>query len=178
MTVKRYHGALVVLHWLLAILILLALGMGGLVLTETSNSDPNKLQALQGHMVVGGLIGLLTILRLLVRTVTEHPEPAATGMAWADRVAPWMHWALYASVLAMAGSGIAMAIAFGLPAVVFGGSGSLPPDFNSVAARTVHGAAAAALATLVALHIGAALYHQWVRRDRLLARMGFGPRRD
>lgn len=27
---------------------------------------------------------------------------------------------------------------------------------------------------LLALHVGAALYHQFIRRDRLLARMGIG----
>jgi len=27
---------------------------------------------------------------------------------------------------------------------------------------------------LLALHIGAALYHQFIRRDRLLSRMGVG----
>lgn len=177
MAVKRYHSALVVLHWLLAALILLALGMGGLVLVNTPNSDPAKIGALQGHMIGGGLIALLTLVRIVVRLFTSHPTPAPTGIAWADRVAPLMHWALYALVLVMAGSGIAMSIAFGLPDVVFGGAGVLPPDFNTAVARAVHGAAATALAALVVLHIAAALYHQLVRRDRLLARMGFGPRR-
>jgi cytochrome b561 len=33
------------------------------------------------------------------------------------------------------------------------------------------------LLALVLLHAGAALHHGWVRRDGLLARMGFGRRR-
>ena len=37
-----------------------------------------------------------------------------------------------------------------------------------------HGLGAFALLGLVTLHVGAALYHQLVRRDRLLARMGIG----
>jgi cytochrome b561 len=41
-------------------------------------------------------------------------------------------------------------------------------------ARAVHVAAATALAALLALHAGAALWHQLVDRDRLLARMILG----
>ena len=34
--------------------------------------------------------------------------------------------------------------------------------------------AARAMLGLLALHVGAALYHQFIRRDRLMARMGVG----
>jgi cytochrome b561 len=40
----------------------------------------------------------------------------------------------------------------------------------------VHGIVAKLLMLAIALHIGAALYHQFVRRDGLLSRMGFGRR--
>ena len=176
MPVKRYHPVLVLLHWLSAALLLLALGMGSQVLAELPNTDPGKVGALKGHMVAGGAILLLTLVRLAVRLATAHPPAASTGMAWADRVAPLMHWALYALVLTMAGSGIAMSVAFDLPAVVFAGQGSLPPDFHVATARKVHGAASKLLFLLIALHVAAALYHQFVRRDGLLSRMGFGQR--
>lgn len=176
MAVKRYHPALVLLHWLLAVLLLVALGMGRLVLTELPHTAPDKLDALKGHMIAGGVIFLLTLVRLVTRLSTAHPPAATTGMAWADRTAPLMHWVLYALVLTMAGSGIAMSVAFDLPAVVFGGQGSLPPDFHAAAARPVHGMASQLLAAMIVLHLAAALYHQFVRRDGLLSRMGFGPR--
>lgn len=177
MTVTRYHPALVSLHWLLALLVLVALGMGGLVMADLPNAAPEKIDALRGHMIAGGVILLLTLVRLVTRLTTAHPPPASTGMPWADKVAPLMHWLLYALVLAMAGSGIAMSVAFDLPGVVFGGTGSLPPDFHTVTARAVHGAASKLLVLLISLHMAAALYHQFVKRDRLLSRMGFG-RRD
>ena len=176
MTVKRYHPALVTLHWLLALLLLVALGMGSQVLAELPNTDPEKLNALKGHMIAGGVILLLTVVRIITRLSTSHPPAATTGMAWADKAAPLMHWVLYGLVLMMAGSGIAMSVAFDLPTVVFKGVGHLPPDFHSATARAVHGAASKLLGLMILAHLAAALYHQFVRRDGLLARMGFGPR--
>lgn len=176
MAVKRYHPALVTLHWLLALLLLVALGMGSQVLAELPNTDPEKLNALKGHMIAGGVILLLTVVRLITRLTTTHPPAATTGMAWADKVAPLMHWVLYGLVLAMAGSGIAMSVAFDLPAVVFNGVGSLPPDFQAATARAVHGATSKLLGLMILAHLAAALYHQFVRRDGLLSRMGFGHR--
>jgi cytochrome b561 len=158
---------LVVLHWLVALLVLLGLVMGTVALKALPNSSPDKIGALQGHMIAGGTIALMMLLRVVVRWVTARPPPAATGFALADRLA----------ALAMAGSGIAISIGAGLPAIVFGGQGSLPPDFSHLAARAVHGIVAKLLIALVALHVAAAAYHQWVRRDGLLSRMGFGPRR-
>jgi cytochrome b561 len=176
MTPKRYHKALVVLHWLLALMLIVALTMGTLVLDATPNSSPDKIGALQGHMVVGGLILVLMLVRLVVRLTSAHPAPSSTGNALADRLAPLAHWALYGLVFAMAGSGIAMSIQAGLPDIVFGGVGSLPENFRHLVPRAVHGIVAKLLMLTIALHVMAALYHQLVRRDGLLSRMGFGPR--
>jgi len=176
MLVKRYHPGLVSLHWLLALLLVVALGMGSQVLAELPNTDPEKLTALMGHMIAGGLILLLTLVRLITRLTTAHPPAASTGMAWADRVAPLMHWVLYALVLAMAGSGIAMAVAFDLPGVVFNGVGSLPADFHVAPVRAVHGVVSKLLALMIVLHVAAALYHQFVKRDGLFSRMWYGRR--
>lgn len=175
-TVTRYHGALVTLHWLMAFLLLFALGMGSFVLSTTPNSDPGKIAALQGHMVGGGLILLLTLVRLGVRLKSTHPAPASTGHAMLDRLAPLTHWGLYLLVLMMAGSGVAMSVLAGLPDIVFGGVGSLPVNFDSLPPRAVHGVVAKLLMLAIGMHIVAALYHQFVRRDGLLARMGYGPR--
>jgi cytochrome b561 len=158
-------------------LISVAWFMGSAVLEHLPNSDPAKLDALRGHLIAGLVIGGLLVLRVLTRWATEHPPEASTGMAWADRLAPWAHRALYALIFLMVGSGVAMALAFDLPAVVFSGQGSLPAGFSGSPARAVHGVVAKLLLLTVLAHVAAALYHQWVRGDRLLSRMGWGPRR-
>ena len=172
----RYHPALVALHWLLAVLLIATLALGSFALKTVPNSAPDKILALQGHLVAGGLILLLTLARLVVRWRTAHPAPASTGNALLDRLAPLTHWGLYGLVLLMAGSGVAMSVAVGLPGIVFGGLGSLPVNFDALPPRAVHGVVAKLLMLAIGLHIAAALYHQFVRRDRLIARMGLGPR--
>lgn len=174
-SLNRYHRALVALHWLLAVLLIVALAMGTFALKAVPNSSPDKISALQGHMLAGGLILLLTLARLVVRLKTAHPAPATTGNAWLDRLAPLTHWGLYGLVLLMAGSGVAMSVLAGLPGIVFGGVGSLPLNFDALPPRAVHGIVAKLLMLAIGLHVVAALYHQFVRRDGLLSRMGFGP---
>lgn len=176
MAPKRYHPALVTLHWLLALMLTVALAMGTFVLDPLPNSSPDKIGALQGHMIAGGLILLLTLLRLVMRLKTTHPRPATTGNTLLDRLAPATHWGLYLLVVLMAGSGIAMSVLAGLPGIVFGGVGTLPVNFDALPPRAVHGIVAKLLMLAIGLHIAAALYHQFVRRDGLLSRMGFGRR--
>jgi cytochrome b561 len=172
----RYHTALVTLHWLLAVMLIAALGIGTFALKTVPNSSPDKIDALRGHMIAGGLILVLTLVRLVVRLKTAHPAPATTGNALLDRLAPATHWALYLLVLLMAGSGVAMSVLAGLPGIVFGGVGTLPVNFDALPPRAVHGIVAKLLMLFIALHFAAALYHQFVKRDGLLRRMGFGPR--
>lgn len=174
--VQRYHPALVGLHWLMALMIVAVLLGGSLVTASTPNTDPEKIGHLKGHMIVALSVGVLMVVRLMVRLRSRHPAPASSGMAWADRVAPWTHRAFYVLVFTMLASGLTMAAMTGLPDIVFNGKGSLPPDFWHLPARTVHGLVAKALMALIALHIGAALYHQVICKDGLLSRMWFGKR--
>jgi cytochrome b561 len=171
----RYHPALVVLHWLLAALILFSLGLGLLVLEPMANGSPEKLFALRGHMIGGLAILALMVVRFAVRVGTRRPQPASTGSPLADRLAGVMHYTLYGVVVLMALSGIALAVQAGLPDIVFRGSGApLPESFAAFRARAVHGVLAWLLFAAIGLHVAAALFHQLVRHDRLLSRMGFG----
>ena len=174
MNTNRYHPVLIGLHWLLAVMVLLALYVGSQLLTETANDDPRKLDLLRAHMTAGGMILVLTLIRLATRLMTPIPPPVATGHPLGDRLARPVHWLLYGLVLAMALTGMAMASAAGLPDIVFGeGLAVLPDDFSHLPARALHGLIAPLLILLIVLHVGAALYHQFVRRDGLISRMWF-----
>jgi cytochrome b561 len=76
---------------------------------------------------------------------------------------------LYVFALLVPLSGLALSASFGLAPIVFGG-GTLPADLNA----GLHGLLDPLLALLILLHIGAALYHQFILRDNLLARMWYG----
>lgn len=172
----RYPAAIVVLHWLLAALVALALMAGTFALAQLPNSSPDKIGALRGHMTIGILIGVLMLVRLVARLRGPLPEHAPTGNALLDLLGKTVHRALYLLVLAMVASGVATALAAGLPDIVFRGAGALPADFSGYAARAVHGLAAKVLMALVALHVAGVIVHQFILRDRLLSRMWFGRR--
>lgn len=174
----RYHPLLVALHWLLAVLIIAGLIVGGNVLAETPNDAPEKLVSLRLHMGAGIAILVLMLVRFGIRLMARTPPHADIGHPVLNRAGVWAHWAFYPVVLAMAGSGLYLANIAGLPAIVFGGSGDpLPADFDVFTARGVHGALASVLGLLIVAHVAAGLFHQFIRRDALFARMWFG-RRD
>jgi cytochrome b561 len=52
----------------------------------------------------------------------------------------------------------------------------LPSSFASLPTFQIHAALATVLAILIAAHIAAAFYHQFVLKDRLFRRMWFGSR--
>jgi cytochrome b561 len=177
MPVSRYHPLLVSLHWVLAFLIVAALGVGFFWLGSIPNSDPQKIGVLRVHMAGGILILVLMGIRFFVRIRTSRPPPATTGYALLDRIAPITHYGFYILVLSMVGTGYATAIVAGLPAIVFGGSGDpLPHSLMIYPGFVAHGFIANLLVGLIALHVLAAFYHQFVRRDGLFRRMSFGRR--
>lgn len=174
---SRYHPALVALHWLLALMILGALVAGSVILENTPNDDPFKLTSLAMHMSLGIAILALMLVRVAVRLFTASPPPADTGNALLNKAAAAAHGLLYLLVFGIAVSGLVMANATDLPAIVFGGSGApLPATFEGLTARAVHGALTSLLILLILAHVAAALWHQFVRKDGLFARMSFGRR--
>ena len=174
---QRYHPILVALHWLMALLVLLALAAGGLFLANMPSGSAEKVQGLGGHMAIGMAIGVLLVVRLATRLATTHPPHARTGNDMLDRIGVWTHWAFYGLIAGMVLTGLATAFGAGLFPIVYGGSAeTLPPELAELPQRAAHGLIALTLAALIALHFAAALYHQFFLKDRLLRRMWFGKR--
>lgn len=174
---QRYHPVLVALHWLMALMILIALAAGGLILDNMANDDPDKILALTGHMSAGIVIGALLVVRLVTRLRTRTPPRATTGNALLDRIGIWTHWGFYVLVAGMVLSGLATALGGGLFPIVFGGAAeTVPEELSGLPQRAAHGWIATVLAALILLHISATAFHQLVLKDGLLRRMWFGPR--
>ncbi len=171
---SRYHPALVALHWVLAFCLIGLLIAGSTILAPLANDDPGKLMSFRLHMALGLVTLFLLVLRVAVRLTTRTPPRLRTGNALIDRLGPLTHWALYILAFAMALSGMTFARASGLPDAVFG-TGPMPESFAHPA-RAVHGIASRLLMAVIALHIAAALWHQFVRRDGIMTRMWFGTR--
>ncbi|MDP2794760.1 MAG: cytochrome b/b6 domain-containing protein [Sulfurisoma sp.] len=163
----RYAVPQVAVHWLAALAVVFLLVTGTFVLADLPN-DAGKLGNLAIHMAIGALAGFLVIVRVVLR----RRLPAAPA-APSDKLAHAGHMALNLAVLLMAASGMVLALQSGVFDALFGG-GALPADFKDFTPRKVHGLVSRLVMAFVALHVLAALYHQLIVKDGLIARMTFG----
>lgn len=171
----RYHPAHVVLHWLIFLLVIIMLGVGKFVLPGVPAEDPQKVFMLQIHAYTGGFIAVLLAIRLILRFTVKIPAPADVGNAFLNFIAKAVHFLLYLLLIGMAVSGLGIFQSANLPSV-FAGEASYPQDFFAYPPRIGHGLVSTVLLLLILLHVGAALYHQFILRDNLLSRMWFGKR--
>ncbi len=170
---SRYQPALVALHWLVALLIVGLLCLGFFVLDDMPNSDPKKLQILVWHMSGGIFVLLLMIVRIIVRIRSAKPVPAHIGSPALDRLATLGHYSLYAIVFLMIATGWTTGF---LISGAFAPGGKLPVSFDLLPSFRMHEILATVLVVLIAGHVLAALYHQFVLKDGLFRRMWFGKR--
>ncbi|WP_300513097.1 cytochrome b/b6 domain-containing protein [Aliiroseovarius sp.] len=173
----RYHPLLVTLHWLMAVLIIVALLAGNFILAPVENSDPAKMFSFRAHMSIGLTLGLLVVLRLITRLTTAKPPHADTGSPGLNLAGQAAHWGLYLLIFVMVGSGVTLSQMSGLGEIVFFGADTpMPADFDTYASRRVHGAASTLLGLLILAHVAGWAYHQIALRDGLIRRMWFGNR--
>lgn len=174
---NRYHPILVALHWILALMMILGLVMGGNVLSSTPNTDPQKLVYLKIHMSAGITILLLMVIRLVVRLLTKKPTHADIGSSLLNRLGVATHYLFYLLVILIGVSGLVTANLAGLQDVVFGNSGApLPATFDNFPPRIAHGVLGFVLLLVIIGHVSAFLYRQFIRKDALFSRMWFGKR--
>jgi cytochrome b561 len=167
----RYGSVAMTIHWLTAAIIVALFATG---LLAAGQADPEaKLALLRFHVPLGAAVLALTALRMVWWWVVDSRPPLpADQPTWQKFMALAVHIALYLVILLLASSGIATLVLSGaLPAII---AGTTLPDLETVLPRVVHGVASKLMLGLLTLHIGAALYHQFIRRDHLLARMGVG----
>jgi cytochrome b561 len=169
---ERYTRRAALLHWAAAALVL-ALLVSGLAAARGGQAA-----ALRAHLPLGLALLALTLLRLFwawrEARAGLRPAPPAGVPALQRGAARAVQGLLYLVPIGMAVSGVAMVAATGAAPAIF--AGAALPDFHEVPPRVAHGVGAALLALLLALHVGAALHHHFVRRDGLLARLRLSAR--
>lgn len=171
---QQHWGTIsILLHWLTVILIL-ALAVLGLSMTEMPNSMA-KLRTYALHKSLGLTVLGLTLLRLGWRLWTGAPAPVPGTPPWQARLAAFTHGLLYLLLLALPLSGWAYNSASNF-ALQWFGLVNLPkliaPDPGLKAVfHDIHETLFWILAATVLVHAGAALWHHLERRDATLARM-------
>jgi cytochrome b561 len=171
-TPTRYGSVAIAIHWTSAIAVAGTFALG---LMAAGAPDPaTEVTLLLGHIVLGSLVLILTLLRIGWWIWGDRrPKSVAGQPPMQEMAAKIVHYGIYAVILLMASSGITTIILSGAgPALV---AGTALPDFSEIVPRLAHGIMSKLLLVLLAAHIAAALYHQFIRRDRLLGRMGLGP---
>jgi cytochrome b561 len=169
----RYHPVHVVLHWLIAVFVLFYLFFGTFVMSPMQNSE--ELGLLRIHYLFGPILGLLIVIRLATRFFLKRPASADAGHPILNVVAKVVHFLLYVGVFVLLFSGANLGRAYGLTEIL-SGKGAMPADLFVFPQRFMHGIIAYAMLALVAIHFGAAMYHQFIRKDNLLSRMWFRKR--
>ena len=168
----RYTSLAIVMHWVLALALIMSFSVG-LYMADLPLT-PQRVKLFNWHKWAGITILALSLLRLLWR-LSHRPPADLPTTPWQQRAARWTHGALYLLFFAVPLTGWAYSSAAGFPIVWFG---VLPlPDFVTPdkalaeGLKTLHSALAWALAALAVVHVGAALKHHFIDRDKLLSRM-------
>jgi len=171
--VERYTTVARVLHWTMAALVLMAIPVGFVLLSLPPGRLQNTLFDL--HRSTGVLLFALVVVRLAWR-LTHPPPPLPDDVpAWQRIASGAVHHLLYAILLIQPIIGWWGTSAFGAPINVFW-LFELPPlvSKDEPAAKQIlgwHDIIGITLSVTIAIHISAALFHHFVRRDQVLRRM-------
>ncbi len=166
-----------ILHWLMAILIVAMIFIGGALVGSLGHYDV----LLEVHKSLGFAILALAVLRIGNR-LWHRPPPPPLGLSKPERlIATGSEILMYALFLAQPLIGWALVSASGIPIRIFGGlrvPAIVPTDAGLYATlRTAHGILAYLLLAAFTAHICAVLFHALLLRDKLIQRMTFGSRR-
>jgi len=162
-------------HWVTFLIVVVLVPTG---ITMASRGERNIWDSLTNnlystHKLIGFMLLWIAVLRLAHRLMLGAPQPEPRLPSWQVAVSSANHWALYALLLIipmLGWLGVSM-----FPALNIYGLFDLPgiagkSDFAKEVLG-IHKALAWTLIALAALHILAALFHYFVRKDGVLQRM-------
>lgn len=165
----RYAMPSILIHWTMAAAIAAAFAIGQLL-----EALPRATQgtAQGAHALIGLTVLALLLPRLLARAIGGAPAPV--GRPWERKLAGAAHLLLYALMLAVPLSGLALAMSGRAPLPVLG-LFDIPNLLTGRGLRGflegVHEVLSNLMVGAVALHVAATLWHALVRRDGVARHM-------
>jgi cytochrome b561 len=170
LTARRFHW------WIAgAVILMLVLGEAMTYRGNTLNVwDATTNNLYSAHKLIGFVVLLVMLARLFYRLRNGAPPDEPTLEWWQKAGSHVTHWALYALLIAMPlGGWIGVQL---YPSREIFGLFSLPAFLspNQPLAETVlklHGIGAKLIVLLLFAHIGAAIFHHFIRKDGVLRRM-------
>jgi cytochrome b561 len=171
---QSYDGVQRAFHWIMAALIFLAIaaGVGASFLDKGS---PERAQTLMIHRSLGMTALALAACRIVYRLIAGAP-PYAEPLGRLTRLAAHAgHFALYVLMIALPVTGYLNTAAAGRAVPWFGlfeWPNVAPKDKALAASASMgHYWLAWAIGAVLAVHLAAVLWHRYVKRDGVLARM-------
>jgi cytochrome b561 len=172
---ERYTATARWLHWLTVVLMVMQAVFGIWIAEFAPKDDKLKFLLYDIHENSGFTLLLLVLFRLYWRATHPAP-PLPAGLSPLLRLAAHAnHAVLYALLVALPLVGVAATAAWGFPfrylglipiPSPFGKDEALAPTLSAI-----HDNGAFVLLAAIAVHIAAALWHQWVRKDGTLDKM-------
>ena len=170
---ERYSLAAILLHWIMAMLILILFGLGWFMVDLPKGPEKGWYVAL--HKSIGITVFVLAIVRLRWKQ-THPPPPLPLSLApWKRRLALITHRMLYAlfflqpisGYLSSSFSGYTTSYFWLIPLPQWGWKEPVVNEFFT----GIHEASSIALLVLILLHVTGALLHALTPGDRILSRM-------
>ncbi|ATY31139.1 cytochrome b [Sphingomonas psychrotolerans] len=163
-----------VLHWTIAAAIPIQIYLGWAAEWETERTESFRL--IRGHYQLGIVIFGLVLLRVLWRVGYGAPPSLHARPRWQSPGTAMVHGLLYVLLVTMPVSGYVIWVWMDGPMDILGvihiPKLFTPPvddETGRALAWYIHHYSSWAVIALVALHVIAALWHQFVRRDNLIA---------
>ncbi|PLC39739.1 cytochrome B [Ralstonia pickettii] len=168
----KYSFTMRVLHWLVVLAVLIAV-VAIEILDFFPKGSAERGALFMVHQTAGLSVLALMVLRLLARAGAQAPPPVP-GTPLVQLAARLTHGALYVLMVGMP--------VFGLLALAWSGKPIQPFGLNLPLALTqdktlahwskeIHESGATLVYIAVGLHAAAALWHEFILKDRLLRRM-------
>lgn len=165
------------LHWLTVAVVVVMIPVGFLMsyrgkVLNLWDGTTNALYS--GHKLAGLALLAIVLVRLANRLVRGAPADEPTLEPWQRVISHIVHWLIYLLLIVMpvlGWVGVSMFPAldvfglFKLPAL------TAPNSDGAKLAFALHGLCAFALLGLIGMHVAAALFHHFVRKDNVLVRM-------
>lgn len=167
---ERYAPAIRYLHWIMAAGLLTCVGT---VLAAQQVKGERKGQLMNIHKSCGLLMAGAIVPRVAIRLVTKAPS-SVPGPAWQALAGKLSHGVLYAMMIILPGTGIAMGYfgGKGLPFFGYKIPGAAEPN-GAIAKQAfkVHKLTGQALEYMIPVHIGAVGFHA-MRGHNIMRRVG------
>jgi cytochrome b561 len=167
---SEYGALAVTLHWVIFFAVI-ALFVLVKYAGSLDKADPLRVELMDWHKALGVIVLGVAALRIIWQKVHGAPALVPTTRL-TDILAKASHGLLYLLLLALPLSGLAMVLSAGRGVTLLG----IPPLFapsKELAGlfHSVHEVIFVASLAIVGIHIAAALWHHYIRRDPTLGRM-------